>query len=246
MSLVNQGKGVRVDGRNLPLDRVNVRFVVALAAAMVACSPRDSAQAFDFFGLWSWGESPPPVSRTAISYAVTVNVEGGDGSLKSAVQDASSLYKLRKDAPPDGDALARRAESDFGPIIDAMWGAGYYNATVTISIDGASLSILSSDIAAFARGAESYRNRAVAPVSINVNPGPLFTLRSIRVLGPDGAELSEAELPARIVAPQARRPRGGRRIACGAGPDRRLFPQAGAARSPRSRRSPPSSITRPM
>ncbi len=199
MSLVNQGKGVRVDGRNLPLDRVNVRFVVALAAAIVACSPRDSAQAFDFFGLWSWGESPPPVSRTAISYAVTVNVEGGDGSLKSAVQDASSLYKLRKDAPPDGDALARRAESDFGPIIDAMWGAGYYNATVTISIDGASLSILSSDIAAFARGAESYRNRAVAPVSINVNPGPLFTLRSIRVLGPDGAELSEAELPARIV-----------------------------------------------
>ena len=166
---------------------------------MVACSPRDSAQAFDFFGLWSWGESPPPVSRTAISYAVTVNVEGGDGSLKNAVQDASSLYKLRKDAPPDGDALARRAESDFGPIIDAMWGAGYYNATVTISIDGASLSILSSDIAAFARGAESYRNRAVAPVSINVNPGPLFTLRSIRVLGPDGAQLSEAELPARIV-----------------------------------------------
>ena len=42
--------------------------------------------------------------------------------------DASSLYKLRKDAPPDGDALARRAQSDFGPIIDAMWGAGYYNA----------------------------------------------------------------------------------------------------------------------
>ena len=166
---------------------------------MVACSPRDSAQAFDFFGLWSWGESPPPVSRTAISYAVTVNVEGGDGSLKNAVQDASSLYKLRKDAPPDGDALARRAESDFGPIIDAMWGAGYYDATVTISIDRASLSILSSDIAAFARGAESYRNRAVAPVSINVNPGQLFSLRSIRVLGPDGAELSEAELPARIV-----------------------------------------------
>ena len=166
---------------------------------MVACSPGGSAQAFDFFGLWSWGESPPPVSRTAISYAVTVNVEGGDGSLKNAVQDASSLYKLRKDAPPDGDALARRAESDFGPIIDAMWGTGYYNATVTISIDGASLSILSSDIAAFARGAESYRNRAVAPVSINVNPGQLFTLRSIRVLGPDGAELSEAELPARIV-----------------------------------------------
>ncbi len=188
-----------MDGRILAFDRVSVRFVVALTVALVACCPDDGAQAFDFFGLWSWGENPPPISRAAISYAVTISVQGAGGSLKSAVQDASSLYKLRKDAPPDGDALARRAQSDFGPIIDAMWGAGYYDATVTISIDGASLSILSSDIGPLSRAAESYRNRAVAPVSINVNPGPLFRLRSIRVLGPGGAELSEAELPARIV-----------------------------------------------
>ena len=180
-------------------DRVSVRFVVMLAAAVAACSPGDSAQAFNFFGLWGSDESPPPVSRTAISYAVTIDVRGGDSGLKNGVMDASSVYKLRTDAPPDGDALARRAQSDFGPIIDAMWGAGYYDATVTISIGSASLSILSGDIAAFARAAESYRNRAVAPVSITVDPGPLFRLRSIRVLGPNGAELSEAELPARIV-----------------------------------------------
>jgi translocation and assembly module TamA len=187
-----------VDSRILSA-RLGVRFVVALAAVMVACGLGDSAEAFDFFGLWSRGESPPPISRTAIAYAVTINVEGGGGSLKTAVQDASSLYTLRKDAPPDGDALARRAQSDFGPIIDAIWGAGYYDATVTISIDGASLSILSSDIAGFARAAESYRNRAVAPVSINVNPGPLFRLRSLRVLGPGGAEFSETELPPWII-----------------------------------------------
>ena len=181
------------------LDRVKMRFVVALAAAMIACSDGNSVQAFDFFAPWGSDENPPPVSRTAISYAVTVDIEGGDGALKTAVTDASSLYTLRKDPPPDGDALARRAESDFGPIIDAMWGAGYYDATVTISIDRASMSILSTDIAGFARAAESYRNRAAAPVSINVNPGQLFSVRSIRVIGADRAELSEAELPARIV-----------------------------------------------
>jgi translocation and assembly module TamA len=180
-------------------DRVRVRFIVVLVAALFACSHWDSAMAFDFFGLWSWDESAPPVSRTAISYAVTVDVAGGDKGLKSAVQDASSLYMLRNDAPPDGDALARRAQSDFGPIIDAMWGAGYYDATISISVDRASLSILSSDIAGFAHAAENYRNRAAAPVTIAVNPGPLFTLHSIRVLGPNGGELSETELPARIV-----------------------------------------------
>jgi translocation and assembly module TamA len=182
-----------------PPDRVSVGFVVALVAAMIAFSTLDSALAVDFFGLWGSDETPPPVSRTIVSYAVRVDVDGGDSALKNAVMDASSLYKLRKDAPPDGDALARRAESDFGPIIDAMWGAGYYDATVTISIDRANLNILTNDIAGFAGAAESYRNRAVAPVSINVNRGPLFTLRSIRVLGPGGSELLETELPARVV-----------------------------------------------
>ena len=69
------------------------------------------------------------------------------------MKDASSLYSLRKDAPPDGEALARRAQSDFAPVIDALWGAGYYNAKVTIAIDGAAVAIGSSDIAAFARAA---------------------------------------------------------------------------------------------
>ena len=34
----------------------------------------------------------------------------------------------RDDAPPDGDSLARRAMRDFSPIVDALWGAGYYDA----------------------------------------------------------------------------------------------------------------------
>ena len=100
---------------------------------------------------------------------------------KDSVKDASSLYSLRKDAPPDGEALARRAQGDFAPVIDALWGAGYYNASVTIAIDGAALAIGSSDIAAFSRAAESYRNRSAAPVVIKVEPGPLFKLRTIRV-----------------------------------------------------------------
>ena len=201
MARIGLEKGVKSMGgssRNL-LDRLSVRLVVALAACAVAFCDRDGAQAFDFFELWSSDNSAPPVSRTAISYSVAIDVAGGDGGIRNAVMDASSLYKLRKDAPPDGEALARRAESDFGPVIDALWGAGYYNAAVTISLGAASLTIASSDVAAFARAAESYRNRAVAPVSIKVDPGPLFRLRSIRVVNAAGVEFSQDELPPRIV-----------------------------------------------
>ena len=157
------------------------------------------ARAFDFFGLFGSDDTPPAVSQTAISYSFTVEVVGDDSALKNAVKDASSLYRLRKDAPPDGEALARRAESDFAPLIDALWGAGYYNASVTISIDGASLAIGSSDIAGFAHAAEAYRNRSPAPVVIKVEPGPLFKLRGVRVVDALGVEFSEAELPQRIV-----------------------------------------------
>jgi translocation and assembly module TamA len=181
------------------LDCLSVRLIVALAAGAIVFSDWTDAQALDFFGLWGSDETPPPISQAAIPYILTVQVTGDDSALKSAVRDASSLYRLRKDAPADGEALARRAESDFAPIIDALWGAGYYNANVTISIDGATLRIASSDIAAFARAAEGYRNRAPALVVIKVDPGPLFKLRSVRVVNALGVEFSEAELPQRII-----------------------------------------------
>jgi len=176
-----------------------VRLLVGLAAGAALFVDSDDARAFDFFGLFGSDESAPAVSRNAISYAVTIEVAGGDGSIKSAVMDASSLYRLRKDAPPDGEALARRAAADFGLLIDALWGAGYYDATVTISLNGASLTIASSDLAAFARAAEAYRNRAPAPIVINVAPGPLFKLRSIGVVNSAGAPFAPEELPPRIV-----------------------------------------------
>ena len=184
-------------------DRPGIRLIVALAAGVILFSDWTVAQAFDFFGFFGSDDTPPPVSRASIPYTLTVEVAGDDSALKSGIRDASSLYSLRKDAPGDGEALARRAESDFGPIIDALWGAGYYNANVTISIDGATLPIASSDIAAFARAAEAYRNRAPAPVIIKVDPGPLFKLRSVRVINALGVEFSEAELPQRTVGLKA-------------------------------------------
>ncbi len=177
-------------------------MTVALFAAVASaslCVGVEGARAFDFFGLFGSDDKPPPVSPTAISYSVAIDVAGGDGGIKSAVNDASSLYRLRKDPPPDGDSLARRASNDFGAILDALWGLGYYNATVAISIDGASSTIVSPNVAAFARAADGFRNRAPAPVTIKVDPGPLFRLRDIRVVNGAGEVYSQEMLPERAV-----------------------------------------------
>jgi translocation and assembly module TamA len=199
--LVSQGRAFELTGKRFAkqLDRVSLRVIAAFAASVIVFSDWTVAQAFDFLGLFGSDDTPPAVSRAAIPYSFTVQVAGDVSGLKDSVKDASSLYSLRKDAPPDGEALARRAQSDFAPVIDALWGAGYYNASVTIAIDGASLAIGSSDIAAFARAAESYRNRAPAPVIIKVDPGPLFKLRTVRVVDALGVEFSEADLPQRII-----------------------------------------------
>jgi translocation and assembly module TamA len=200
--LVSQGKGVELTGKRFvrQRDRLGIRLVVALVVGTIVMSDWTVAEAFDFFELFGSDDKPPAVSRAAIPYALTVQVAGDPSGLKDAVRDASSLYSLRNDAPPDGEALARRAQSDFAPVIDALWGAGYYNAAVTIAIDRATLAIGSSDIAAFSRAAEAYRNRAPAPVVIKVEPGQLFKLRSVRVIDALGVEFTEAELPARIVS----------------------------------------------
>ncbi len=181
-----------------------MRLFAAVAAGAVAFGAESGARAFDsssldVFGFFGSKDAPPAVSRSAISYALTVDAPDGSKALTNVVRDSSSLYRLRQDAPPDGEVLARRAMNDFVPVISALWGAGYYNATVVISIDGASLTIASSDIEPFARAAEHYRNRAVAPVVVKVTPGPLFKLRSIRVADAAGADFPQAALPARIV-----------------------------------------------
>jgi translocation and assembly module TamA len=169
-------------------------FVIALIGLT------GEAVAFDFFGLWGSDDTPPPISKDAIPYTLTFQVDGDDKDVAAAARDASTLYKLRKDAPPDGDSLARRAAKDFAPLVDALWGKGYYDAGVTIRLDAASLKIGDVETGAFARAAEAYRNRAPAPLVVAIAPGPLFALRSVRIVdAATNAPFSSVELPAKII-----------------------------------------------
>src|SRR6478609_4776319 len=97
-----------------------------LKACLLACAlglAGTDARAFDFFGLFGSDDKPPAASQTALPYVVTFAITGDD-DVERSLKDASNLYRLRDNAPPDGDSLVRRAEADFAPLIDALWGAG--------------------------------------------------------------------------------------------------------------------------
>lgn len=162
---------------------------VVCAGLWLASAP--VASAFDFFGLWPGAAAPPPVSAKALPYVVKFEISGEGGPPESALRDASTLQSLIKDAPPDGDSLAIRARRDFAPIVDALWGLGYYDASVHIAIDGVALPLLDGDTAAFARAANAYRDRAPVPIVIAVDPGALFHLRAVRIVGVDGRPLTD-------------------------------------------------------
>src|ERR1700732_4494017 len=138
------------------------------------------ASAFDFFGLFGSDEPPDP-SPSTLPYRVEFVVHGDDG-IKDTLQDSSNFYKLRQDPPPDGEALAQRLTADFAPMLDALWGSGYYNARIFASVGATQLEFGQTESERVARAADAYRHRTGVPLAITVETGPLFRLRNIAVV----------------------------------------------------------------
>jgi translocation and assembly module TamA len=175
-----------------------VPISVCMLVGAFALSGSD-ARAFDLFGLFGSDDKPPAATPNTLPYVLTFDIAGDRKAVEQALKNASELYRLRQDPPLEGDSLARRVEADFGPMLDALWGTGYYNATLAFDIGGAQLTIGGNSTAA-ARSAEAYRGREPVPVRVLVNTGPLFTLRQIEV---DNARVRQPfpsqELPSRII-----------------------------------------------
>lgn len=157
-----------------------------------------SALAFDFFGLFD-DDKPPPASAQALPYLIEFQT-GESSDLKDAIQQASTLYRTRQEPPPDGDILVRRAEGDLAPMIDALWGAGYYNAKVTVEVAGVPIRLGQPVPPNAARAAESFRARESVPIKVIAEPGPLFKLRTVNItIARTGRPFSAEELPPRII-----------------------------------------------
>jgi translocation and assembly module TamA len=102
-----------------------------------------------------------------------LTVASGDSDLTKVVRNASTLAR-DEDRPPAGTAgLIARARGDYGRIIAALYTQGYYGGSVKIEIDGAPVETMRSDV----------ELPDPIPVSVSVDPGPLFSFGVIRIEG---------------------------------------------------------------
>ncbi len=154
--------------------------------------------ALDLFGLFG-DDKPPAASAQALPYLIEFHT-GDSSDLKDALQQASTLYRTRQEPPPDGDTLVRRAEGDLAPMIDALWGAGYYNAKVTVEVAGVPIKLGQPVPPNAARAAESFRARESVPIKVLAEPGPLFKLRTVNItIARTGRPFSAEDLPPKTI-----------------------------------------------
>ena len=169
--------------------------LIAWAAGAAGLALPEPARAFDLFGLFGSEPEPPAPSPTALPYAAKISGTD-DSDVLTALQDASALYRLRQEAPPDGEGLVRRAEADMLKLADVLSGYGYYQGRVEVRIDGVPVAPGRTDTAV--RAAERWRNRSLVPVKVAIDLGPLYTLRRITVRDRAGRPFPEEVLPPRL------------------------------------------------
>ncbi len=157
-------------------------------AALMAVQA-DPAKAFDLssldvFGLFTKKDEPPAPSATTLPYKLDFDLgEAEDAkALTRTLQDASLLYRLRQDAPPDGETLSRRMAADLNPLVDALWSQGYFNAEVALVVDGVPLAVGAEPGAPLIRALEAHRNRDAVPIIVRVRPGKVFGFRNIDIV----------------------------------------------------------------
>jgi translocation and assembly module TamA len=101
-----------------------------------------------------------------------------DSDLASLLDKVSELKTLEDKPPVSEEALHRRAERDLSRLADAAHSLGYWDAQFSYDID---------------------TEVEPAKVTVKADPGPLYHVASLKVLGPDGQPLSvpqdETKLP---------------------------------------------------
>ncbi len=130
----------------------------------------------------------PGASVPEIKYSV--RFEGVKGDLHDLIASVSRLKTFENKPPPSYAGLERRAQGDVGQVKEVLRSEGYYDGTVSYSID---------------------RDEKPARVTFNIQTGPAYTLASYTIqyvnddkqqrLAPEGASTPKIPLGDRARAP---------------------------------------------
>jgi translocation and assembly module TamA len=120
-----------------------------------------------------------PEAHAADPQPYIVDVKpGGDAALDSAIKDSSTLISLKDKTPVGGFALVQRARDDAARFDEAARAFGYYNGTVSITIDALPL----ADPSLVDR-IDSAPATPPLPVVVAIDHGPRFHLGRITIDG---------------------------------------------------------------
>jgi translocation and assembly module TamA len=148
---------------------------VFVAFVLTGLSPAISppAYGFEIFGFKFFeGEDNPPVSDP-VRYSLQLTVP--DKDVEERLQEASALYQERETAVSGDLGLVIKARDDRDRLLAALYEQARYGAVVTIRVDGTEVEQL-PPVPAFPRDKP-------VPVTITVDPGPVFTVADVRFVG---------------------------------------------------------------
>lgn len=110
-------------------------------------------------------------------YAVTLS-ETGDAGLDRVLADSSTLLSLRESAPVGPFALVARAQEDVRRFTAALESQGFYQAKIGLRVAGRALD--DPELYALLERAPA---QPPVEVAVAVEPGPLFRLRKLEIVG---------------------------------------------------------------
>jgi translocation and assembly module TamA len=165
------------------VSRVLTRLVVA---ATVVVSVTVPSEAFEIFGIHLFGEKDAAEDVVdPVNYSAIVAVAADGAELTDAMSEGSLLVR-RQNEPPSGTiGLISRAKDDQANLLALLYEHARYGATVTIIVGGRALDEISvaDELQEFA---------GKVPVTINIDPGPVFSFERIVISGPNSPEAGEA------------------------------------------------------
>jgi translocation and assembly module TamA len=151
---------------------------VVAVAATVALGPQFAghALAFKLFGINFFGKDETTDQVIdAVHYTIDLKTGNADKDLADALTKGSMLV-ADKDKPVSGDlGVVIKARDDRDTLIATLYEKARYGGVVTVTINGTNIDDLPPN--------PTFPRSKPVPVTVTIDPGPLFVLGKIKFLG---------------------------------------------------------------